>query len=144
MNRKLHKKSSEKVVTITEHIDGLNSFVYSFNISKLKKGSRSSWKSSFEGKEMLGLEPEITLQELPYHAFKDHIDRFEYLAGKLKNDHFRYPLMKKQSTTSKLLFIFRYEWEFGKKSAPFKHKWIYHMYNDLCSEKDLQQLWRKK
>jgi hypothetical protein len=110
------------------------------NITKLQKSSRSSWKADFEGKEMLGLDPEITLQELPYHAFKHHIERFENLAVKLKNDHFRYPLMKQQSTKSKLLFLFRYEWEFGKTSIPFKHKWIYQMYKDLCSERDLQNL----
>lgn len=68
------------------------------NIQLLKKRSKSSWKATFEGKELMGLEHEITLQELPYHSFKHHIERFENLAIKLKDDNFRHPLMKQQST----------------------------------------------
>lgn len=106
------------------------------NLPKLKKDARCSWKQAIAGKEALGSFPEVSSKELPYFVYRDGIEYLEYLVIKLKDDSFRFPIVQKQLIETKLLFIFRYEWEYGENSHPFENKWIYSFYKKLSNERD--------
>ncbi len=107
------------------------------DITQLRKSSRRSWRVEWEGKEILGLDSKISEAELPYFALNKQIDHLENMLSLLEGDSFRFPIINKQLKNAKLLFAFRYEWEFSTKAYPFKYKWIYYKYKELLSEGNL-------
>lgn len=102
----------------------------------LKKEARDDWKQAIAGKESLGSFPNVSRQELPYFVYREHIEYLEHLNIKLKDDAFRFPIVEKQLIETKLLFLYRYEWEFGENSHPFESKWIYSFYKKLSNERN--------
>lgn len=109
------------------------------DLISIKKNAKKSWKDSFQGKEMLGQLPDIGLKEVPYYVLKDYIHHFEDLLFGTELDYFHQAIIEKKLLEYQLLFIYRYEWEFGRNKAPFGMKWIFDKYKDLYSSRDLHQ-----
>lgn len=107
------------------------------NITQLKKEAKKSWRQSYLGKELLGDLSGIGEKELPYYVLKEHIERLKNLSLTLNNDSFRFSIVNQQLIEAQLLFIFRYQWEYGDVSYPFTNKWIYRYYTKLLLVKNL-------
>ena len=109
------------------------------NLPKLRRDSVKSWIKEFDGKNELGIDRDISEEELPFVAFKNQIDRCAYLEDQFKNDSFRFQIIKIQSLEAKLKFVLRYNWAYIKnKKYPFKAKWVYAEYKKISSESDIR------
>ncbi len=106
------------------------------NVAEIKKSSIQSWESAHRGRMAFSKKDPITKEEYPYHALKGHIDHWTNMLFAVDENDFRYPIIKEHLIENQLTFIFRYEWEY-KDSHPFKFKWIYKLYKELISERDL-------
>lgn len=111
----------------------MNHYQQNMDLALIKKNAKKSWADSFKGKEMLGQYPDICEEALPYYVIKKNIKHFENMLVGFDLSSFHRPLIEKQLLEDKLLFVFRYEWEFGKSKAPFGKKWIFDTYKSLRS-----------
>lgn len=97
----------------------------------IKKNAKKSWSDSFKGKEMLNQYPDVCEEELAYYVINENIKHFENMLNGFDLSPFHRPLIENQLLQDKLMFVFRYEWEFSTNKAPFGKKWIFDVYKSL-------------
>ncbi|MCB0414113.1 MAG: hypothetical protein KDD50_07255 [Bdellovibrionales bacterium] len=107
------------------------------NVSEIKRSSNRNWDSAYRGRIANSKKETVAKEEYPYHTIKGHIDHWTNMLFVVDENDFRHSIIKEHLVENQLTFIFRYEWEY-KKSHPFKFKWIYQLYKELVSERDLQ------
>jgi hypothetical protein len=111
-------------------------------LETLRKHSTRSWAAEIDGHAFLYGKNEDATVELPYRAYKNQIEKAENLLNYIEySDKFRRKILEKQLIEAKIMFVFRYRWQFlERRILPFRNKWIHLFYRRLLSERFIREM----